>query len=55
MDEILDTPVLPDDIVNPPCDLSDTLEHLEVSFNIDYYKSHCVPTRHIIELKKANE
>lgn len=26
----------------------------DVSFNIDYYKSHFVPVREVIELKKAN-
>lgn len=26
----------------------------EVNFNIDYYKSHFVPVREIVELKKAN-
>lgn len=26
----------------------------EVSFNVDYYKSHFVPVREVIELRKAN-
>lgn len=40
--------------LEPAYDEPDVVVNSEISFNIDYYKSHFLPTREVVELKKAS-
>ena len=51
MDEY-ETIVLQD--LEPAYKEPDVKEQIDVSFNVDYYKSHFVPVREVIELREAN-
>ena len=53
--EVINVPVLPEQDLAPAYNIPEVTTKGGSSFDIDYYKSHYVPTREIIELKKAND
>ena len=50
MDELIDIPIQE---LEPAYKKTENVVKADVSFNIDYYRSHLVPVRETIELKKA--
>ncbi len=54
MEDDNNVPVIPEMDLAPAYDIPQVTVRGDLSFNIDYYRSHFVPTRIIIELKKAS-